>query len=179
MDLRAPFAGVLLLPDKEFLNPNSPVMLPDGQVIAGVGWHTWTQKFEVYDASGALIAECRPTGVFRKTYSVRTPDGRPVVDVRAGGWLPIAGSAITLSSGRQLTVRWKSVWSDRRFEFSSGEELVAQINPATGVFTFHPDSYAFEMLQPVMSPLEAISLAQVVRMMVRARRQQRNAAAST
>ena len=178
MDLRAPFTGVLYLPDKEFLNPESPVMLGDGQVIAGVGWHTWTQKFEVYDAAGGLIAECKPTGVFRKHYFVRTPDGRPVVDVKAGAWLPIGGSKVTLANGRPIKVVWKSLWSDRRFEFYSDEGLVARISPTTGVFTFHPDSYSLEMLHPVMSPVEAIALAQIVRLMVRARRQARNSAST-
>src|SRR4051794_10418471 len=178
MDLRAPFTGVLYLPDKEFLNPNSPVMLADGQVIAGVGWHTWTQRFEVYDPSGGLIAECRPIGFFRKRYTVRTPDGRTVVDVQPGGWRPVNGATITLGSGRPLSVHWKSVWSDRRFEFSTDQGLVARINPTTGVFSFRPDSYAFEAIQPVMSPLEAIGLAQALRMVVRSQRQARNSASA-
>lgn len=178
MDVSAPFTGVLFMPDKEFLNPDSPVMLADGQVIASVRWHTFTQKFEVYDAAGGLIAECRPTGVFRKHYFVRTPDGRPVIDVKAGVWLPIGGAKVTLANGRAIQVHWKSVWSDRRFEFSTDQGVVGRIGPTTGVFTFRPDSYAFEMVQPVMSPMQAIALAQIVRLMVRARRQARNSAST-
>jgi hypothetical protein len=179
MDLRAPFTGVLYMPDKEFLSPNSPVMLPDGQVVAGVGWHTWTQRFEVLDAAGGLVAECRPSGFFRKRYTVRTPDGQTVVDLLPGGWRPINGAAVTLGSGRPLSVRQTSMWSERRFEFFTEQGLVGRIDPTTGVFTFHPDSYAFELSQPVMSALEAISLAQALRLVVRAMRQSRSNSAAT
>lgn len=178
MDLRAPFTGVLHMPDKEFMNPNTPVMLPDGQVIAGVGWHTWTQRFEVLDAGGGLIAECRPTGFFRRRYTVLTPTGQTIVDVLPGGWRPINGAAITLGSGQPLSVRQASIWSDRRFEFSTPQGLVGRINPTTGTFSFRPDSYAFEVFQPVMSALEAISLAQALRLVVRSMRQSRNSASS-
>lgn len=178
MDLRAPFSGVLHMPDKEFLNPNSPVMLPDGRVIATVGWHTWTQRFEIFDATGGLLAECRPTGFFRKRFTVYSPDGRPIVDVLPGGWRPINGAVITLANGGQLGVRQASMWSDRRFEFSTAQGVVARIDPTTGTFTFHPDSYAFELYQPVMSALEAICLAQAIRLVVRSMRQARNSAST-
>lgn len=179
MDLRAPYTGVLYMPDKEFMNPNSPVMLPDGQVVAGVGWHTWTQRFEILDATGGLLAECRPSGFFRKRFTVTAPDGRTIVDVLPGGWRPINGAAITLANGQSLGVQQASMWSDRRFEFSTAQGLVGRINPTTGTFTFHPDSYAFELFQPVMSALEAICLAQAIRLVVRGMRQARNSAAST
>lgn len=171
MDLRTPFVGVLYLPDKEFLNPNTPVMLPDGQVVAGVGWHSFSQRFEIYDAAGGLIAECRPSGFFRRRFTVRTPDGQPVVDVLPGSWRPINGATITLGSGRPLGVHQSSIWSDRRFEFSTDQGVVGRIDPTTGTFSFRPDSYAFELFQPVMSALEAIALAQAIRLVIRNARQ--------
>lgn len=177
MDLRTPFTGVLYMPDKEFGNPNSPVMLSDGQIVAGVGWH-WTQRFEILDPAGGVVAECRPTGFFRRRYPVRTPDGRTVVEVQPGGWRPINGATITLGSGRALGVRQASMFTERRFEFFTDQGMVGRIEPTTGVFSFHPDSYAFELFQPVLSPLEAIALAQALRMVVRAARQARNNASS-
>jgi hypothetical protein len=39
------------------------------------------------------------------------------------------------------------------------------------VFSFHPDSYEFELTVPVLSILEAVSLAQALRAIVRARRE--------
>jgi hypothetical protein len=114
--------------------------------------------------------------VFRRSYTVRTRDGRPVIQWKRGTWRPINGAELTLASGRRLAVRQVSIWSERRFEFYTPEGVVGRINPTTGVFTFHPDSYAFELLQPVLSALEAISLAQVLRIVVRGMRQQRASA---
>jgi hypothetical protein len=178
MDLYAPFAGVLYLPDKEFLNGSTPVMLPDGQAVAGIAWHTWSHRFEVFDAMGGQIAECRPTGFFRRRYTVVTLTGQPVVDVLSGGWRPINGATITLRSGQPLSVRQASIWSDRRFEFYAAQAMIGRINPTTGTFSFRPDSYAFELFQPVMSALEAIGLAQALRLVVRSQRQARNSASS-
>lgn len=50
--------------------------------------------------------------------------------------------------------------------------------PTTGAFTFRPDRYAFQLLLPVMSALEAISRAQALRVAVCTMRQQRAAASS-
>jgi hypothetical protein len=63
------------------------------------------------------------------------------------------------------------MWSDRKFEFHASDGLVGTIMPTTGTFSFRPDSYAFELHQPVMSALEAISLAQALRVAVRGMRQ--------
>ncbi len=176
MDLHARFTGTLYLPDKEFLSSGTPVLLGDGQQVAGIRWRTWTQRFDVLDAYGAIVAQCRPEGVFRRRYLVRTIDGRPVIDLRMGAWRPFNGAELALSSGYRVTVRQVSVWSDRRFEFHGPGGLVGRIQPTTGAFSFRPDSYAFELLQPVMSALEAISLAQALRVAARGMRAQHAAA---
>ena len=46
--------------------------------------------------------------------------------------------------------------------------IVRRRDPTTGQFSVHPDSYALELMMPVMSALEAIALAQVLRLVVRA-----------
>jgi len=178
MNLLAPFAGTLYLPDKEFLGAGSPVLLPDGRPVAGIRWHVWSERFEVLDPSGAVLAECRPRGVFRRRYPVRMPDGRPVVDLRPGSWRPVNGAEVTLAGGRRLRVRQLSMWSNRRFEFSAAEGPVGRITPTTGTFTFRPDSYAFELFVPVLSGLQAVSLAQALRMVVRAMRRRRSSSGS-
>jgi hypothetical protein len=171
MSLFAPFTGTLYLPDKEFLAASTPVLLADGRMIAGVVWHTWTQRFEVTDPSGAIVAECRPQGAFRRRFVVRTSDGRLVLDLRPGAWRPFNGAELTLASGRPLTIRQLSMWSSRKFEFINAEGVVGRILPTTGTFSFRPDSYAFELFRPVMSALEAVSLAQALRLVARAQRQ--------
>lgn len=178
MDLVAPFTGTLYLPDKEFFGTDSTVFLADGQPIATIRWHTWSQRFEVLDGDGNMLAECRPRGVFRRHYTVRTNDGRVLVDLRPGAWRPFNGAELTAASGRSLAVRQVSIWSDRKFEFFVEEELVGRILPTTGTFTFRPDSYAFDLLLPVMSAVEAISLAQALRVVVRGNRQQAASASS-
>jgi hypothetical protein len=175
MDLSAPFAGTLFLPDKEFLNTRSPVLLADGQTAAYIQWHTWTQRFSILDAGGVEVAACHPEGIFRRRYIVRAvPNGRTVVDLKPGAFRPFNAAELTVA-GRPITVRQASIWSDRRFEFFAGERPVGRIQPTTGVFTFRPDSYAFELPAPVMSALEAISLAQTVRTVARGLRQRRQA----
>jgi hypothetical protein len=172
MDLHAPFTGTLYMPDKEFLVAGSPVLLPDGRAVAAIRWHTWSQRFGVLDADGTTLAECRPQGMLRRRYTVLTRDGHPVVDLRPGLWRPFNGAEVTLASGRRLDVHQVSMWSDRTFEFTSGGATVGRITPTTGVFSFRPDSYAFEVVAPVMSALAAISLAQALRVVVRGTRQQ-------
>jgi hypothetical protein len=171
VDLAAAFAGTLFMPDKEFLNSRSPVLLADGQAMAYIQWSTWTQRFSVLDAAGGTVAECRPQGVLRKRFIVRAvPSGRVLVDLKPGAFRPFNGAELTVS-GHPLRVRQASMWSDRRFEFYAGERLVGRIQPTTGVFTLRPDSYAFELPAPMLSGLEAVSLAQVVRTVARGLRQ--------
>lgn len=171
MDLAAAFTGTLFMPDKEFLNSRSPVLLADGQTAAYVQWSTWTQRFSILDASGAMVAECRPQGIFRRRFLVHaTPSGRTLVDLKPGAFRPFNGAELTVS-GHPLRIRQSSMWSDRRFEFYAGERLVGSIQPTTGVFSFRPDSYAFELPVAAMSGLEAISLAQAVRAVARGLRQ--------
>jgi hypothetical protein len=177
VDLAAPFSGTLYMPDKEFLNSRSPVLLADGQTAAYLQWSNWSQRFSVLDARGTVVAECRPRGIFRRRYLVlAVPSGRVVLDLLPGAFRPFNGAELTVA-GHPMRVRQVSMWSDRRFEFYAGERLVGRIQPTTGVFSFRPDSYAFELPSPVMSGLEAISLAQAVRSVARSGR--RSAAASS
>ncbi len=172
MNLDAICTGTLYLPDKAVPSGTSPVMLADGRQIAQVQWHFWTvrSRFEILDPLGSVLAQGGSQGAISRRYPVQTPAGRTLVDIKLGLWRPISGAVITLSNGTVISVKRTSLWSDRNFEFSSGGRPVGRISPTTGVFTFHPDSYAFELSAPVMSALEAIGLAQVLRAVVRASR---------
>jgi len=172
MDILAPFTGTLFMPDKEFLADGSPVLLEDGQSIAAIQWHTFSEKFEVLDATGAMVAVCEPRGFLRRRYPVRMRDGRQVLELTPGSWRTFNGAELLLAGDRRLTVRQLSMWSDRKFEFHSSAGMVGRIMPTTGMFTFRPDSYAFELYLPTMSALEAISLAQALRLVARRARQQ-------
>ncbi|MDI1462134.1 hypothetical protein QEZ54_14265 [Catellatospora sp. KI3] len=172
MSLTAPFTGQLLLPDKAMTSGTSPVLDTGGQAVAHVQWHVWSlhSRFEILDVRGTVLAAGGTQGWTGRQLTVRTPDGRTVVDVKLGLWRPINGAAITLGNGRTLGVRQTSVWSDRNFEFSVGGRPVGRITPTTGPLSFRPDSYSFVLNSPVMTALEAISLAQALRAAVRAMR---------
>src|SRR5262249_50371020 len=163
MNLHADFAGTLSLPDKRFVAPGSPVYLPDGQLIALIAWRSWSGRFSILDPSGNAIASCQTHGTFRRHYTVLTANGSRVLDVLPGALKPFSGMEVTLGGGRRLTVRRSSRWSGRRFELYDGNNrLAGRIEPTTAQFSFHPDSYAFELMLPVMSALEAIALAQTL-----------------
>jgi hypothetical protein len=178
MSLDAPFTGTLYLPDKVITSGTSPVMLADGQTVAQVQWHVWTVRgrFEVLDPAGTVLAEGSAQGLSRRRYAVRRPDGRPLVDLKLGVLRPINGSTVTLASGRLVSVRQPSVWSDRRFEILTNGRPAGRIRPTTGVFSFHRDSYEFELTVPVLSIIEAVGLAQALRAAVRSRRAHASAA---
>jgi hypothetical protein len=168
MDLHAEFVGTIYLPSKRLVAPGSPVYLPEGQLIALLAWRTWSGRFSILDPSGNAIASCRPRGVFRRRYPVLAADGSPLLDVRAGAWRPVGGMEVTLASGRRITVRRSGTWSNRRFEFYDADHrLAGRVDPTTRLLSVHPDSYAVELMMPVMSALEAIALAQAVRWVVR------------
>jgi hypothetical protein len=172
VSLETPFTGTLHLPDKMVPSGTSPVMLADGRTVALIQWHYWTthSRFEVLDPAGTVLAEGAAQGMTRRRFAVRRAGGHPLIDITLGLWRPIKLANITLASGRQVSVRPTSVWSDRKFEILTDGMPAGRIRPTTVLFSFHPDSYEFELTVPVLSILEAVSLAQALRAIVRARR---------
>ncbi len=171
MELEAPFTGTLYMPDKEFLNPVSTVLLSDGQAIAAVRRQTWSRRCDILDMRQRVVAECRVRGVFAPVYTVSRTDGKRLVTLEPRFFRGLSGDIITLAGGKVIGIRRVSAWSQRRYEFSGPEGLIGRILPTTGAFSFRPDSYAFEIGLPVMSALQAIGLAQLIRLVVRAQRQ--------
>ena len=158
------------MPDKRVLADRSPVHLPTGEVVAAIGWHRWwIQRFEVFDPIGAVVASCLSSGFFRRRYLVRTPESRPVLELTPVGFTQTRLQA-TVGTGTPITVTRARRWSDRYYEFHGAAGIVGRVTPSTHGFTFHPDSYVVEMLQPAMSALEVISLAHTVRLVAQSQR---------
>lgn len=174
MSLDAPFTGTLHLPDKMVPSGTSPVMLGDGRTVALIQWHFWSlrSRFEVLDPAGGTLAEGSAQGFMGRRFAVRRAGGHPLIDIRLGLWRPLKGASVTLASGRPVSIRPTSIWSDRNFEIFSNGAPAGRIRPTTTVFSFHPDSYEFELTVPVLSILEAVGLAQALRAIVRSMRAQ-------
>lgn len=174
MNLHAPFLGVLLLPDRATFGRSSAVTLADGQPAAAVRWHTWSgrARFGILDADGrAELARGGKDGVFSRRYTVHTAGGATLLQLELGRWLGVGGRCtVTLPNSRTFTAR-RGNWSRRTFAIvDSAEQPVARIVRTGSAFALRPDSLAVELLQPALSILQAIGLAQCVRSAVEAER---------
>jgi hypothetical protein len=169
-----PFVGVFLLPDKIFPTGTSPVTLTDGTVIALIRWHAWTTRarFEVLDPTGGSeLARGQAEGLARRKYTLYAPSDDALLRVKVS-WLGTPGrTRVTLPDGAELTA--KGSWVFRRFTVTDSDgSLVASIVPTKGWWSVRPDSYAFELARPVLSPVQAIGLVQFIRAAERSQRQQ-------
>jgi hypothetical protein len=177
VDLYQPYTGVLYLPDKPAAQGVSPVLLADGRTVAQLRWHVMSahQAFEVLDPeSGAVAASGRLEHALGRRYAVHGPDGRSVlVEVKLGVLRPFDGATITLAGGTVLGLHGRPTGRD--FDFIQDGAVIAQIRPTTGLFTFHPDSYEFDLPAPVLSIAAAVGLAQALREAAKAiRRHEQN-----
>jgi hypothetical protein len=170
----APFVGVLLLPDKIIPTGTSPVTLADGAPIALIRWRVLTTRarFEVLDPSGRYeLARGQAEGFLRRNYGLYAPaDGDTMLRLRVSLMGPTGRSRVTLPDGRVLTA--KGNWLARKFAVTAPDgSLVARIVPTRSWMSARPDSYGFELAQPLLSPVQAIGLAQFIRAAVKSQRQ--------
>jgi hypothetical protein len=168
----APFAGVLVLPDRAPFGSTSAVTLADGQAVASIRWHNWSARarFEILDpvASGVLASGFR-AGFWGRSYRVVRAGEEPVLDLKLSGWGLSGRSTITLPGGRVLSASGN--WSARKFAVSDeAGAAVAELVTTGSRFSFRPDSLAFELKTPVLSIVQAVGLAQCMRAAVEARR---------
>jgi hypothetical protein len=174
MEPYAPFAGILVLPDKVFPTGTSEVTLGEGPLIALIRWHAFTTRarFEILDARGQTqLAHGRAEGFLRRNYVLYAPSGQTLLSVRVGLFGPSGRSRVTLPDGSVLTA--KGSWLFRRFEVTLADgSPVARAAATTGWWSMRPDSYALELVRPVLSPVQAIGLAQSMRAAERAQRAQ-------
>ncbi len=168
----APFVGVLLLPDRAPFDTISPVTLGDGQPVASIRWHRWTVKarFDILDAvSGAELASGARQGFFGRQFVVTDPRNQPILTLALGFWGVASRCTVTLGNGQQLITQGN--WTSRKFSVLDGAgQPVARILNTSKIFSWRPDSFAFELMAPVLSIVQAVGLVQCLRAAVEAQR---------
>lgn len=171
MNPHSPFTGTLLLPDRQPFGTLAPVTLASGEPVASIRWHRWTARarFDVLDAAGqGVLAEGGREGMFGRRYSVAAPGGSSLIWVEFGFW-GLGRAAVTLPGGVQLTAEGN--WSGRKYAIADGAgSPVAQLASTGTFFSLRQDSFALELVQPVLSIVQAAGLVQVIRAAVEARR---------
>ncbi|GAA5187539.1 hypothetical protein GCM10023322_36130 [Rugosimonospora acidiphila] len=165
-----PFQGVLLMPGRAPFGTVSPVTLPDGLPVAHIRWHNWSMRarFEILDGAGAVeLAHGGRQGMRR--YQVLGPREEPLLHLKLGLFSAARRTTVTLPDGRVLSANGN--WSGRRFAITDQSGLpVARIATTSGVFALRADSFAFELVAPVLSIVQAVGLAQCMRAAVESAR---------
>ncbi len=177
-----PFTGVLVLPDRAPFGSESPVTLDDGQPVAMIKWQrfSWGAKFDILDpVGGGVLASGQRVGGSGRRYQVTGPGGDVLLALKISGWGGVNGkSTVTITGGRVLHT--KGNWSARKFEVTDerGQSVAALLNTSK-FFSMRRDHLAFELRQAVLSPVEAIGLAQCMREAVESQRSTSDAAINT
>jgi hypothetical protein len=178
MDLSAPFTGVIVLPDRAPFGSTSPVSLGDGQPVASIRWHNWSMRarFEILDVTGtATLASGGKASLWGRRYWVVGPREEVLLELKLSPWGPAGRSRITLPGGRVLIA--KGNWTSRAFAVSDQSGVpVARLVSTSALFSWRPDSLAFELQAPVLSIVQAVGLAQCMRAAIEAHRQSSAAA---
>lgn len=170
MSPHSTFTGTLLLPDRAVFGKESAVTLEDGRPIAVIRWQTWSlgARFEVFDPVGnGLLASGGKKGFWGNRYQLTGPTDRPILELKFGFSGPTGRGTVTLADGRVLHTKGR--WTARKFTVTdaAGTQVAHLVNTSR-VFALRSDSLAFELTAPVLTPLEAIGLAQCVRAAVEA-----------
>jgi hypothetical protein len=174
----APFTGVLLLPDRGAFEKVSAVTLSSGEPVASIQWHSWSMslRFDILDPTGtAALAHGYSKGFFGRRFHVDEPRGEPLLKLELGFWGLASRCRVSIPTGQLLTT--KGNWTGRTFSISDDAgRPVARILNTSPVFSWRPDSLAFEIQAPILSAVQAIGLAQCLRA---AAKSQRSAAAAS
>ncbi|MDQ1653223.1 MAG: hypothetical protein QOI35_2423 [Cryptosporangiaceae bacterium] len=170
MNPHSPFTGTLLLPDRQPFGTLAPVTLASGEPVAAIRWHRWTgrARFDVLDAaSQGVLAEGAKEGIFGRRYAVCAPGGgTPLVQMEFGFWGP-GRATVTLADGVQLKATGN--WTGRKYAIADAAgSPVAQLATTGVFFSLRPDSFALELVQPVLSIVQAAGLVQCIRAAVEA-----------
>jgi hypothetical protein len=164
------FTGVLLLPSKSVFGTTAEVTLGDGRPVAVIHRKAWSarHKFEILDAADAtLLATGKETGFWGNRYELLGPRSEPLLDVKFSSWSGPKRATVTLADGRELTSSGN--WSARNFTIAdSTGGRVAGLVTTSSMWSWRPDSLAFEITAPVLTLVQAIGMAQCIRAAVEA-----------
>lgn len=163
MDLDTPFTGTLSVPDKLLPHGESPVELPDGQMVAQIRRDLlkWG-SFGILDAAGQEVAIGRSAGFMRRAYTVARANGEVLLELRLG-WRGTAGtSKVTLPDGGQVTVKGSSFRRRFRIRDGAGTEI-GTIRATFSFLSFGGATYEVELQQPVLSTVQVVGLTQCLR----------------
>ncbi len=166
------FTGVLLLPSMSVFGATAEVTLGDGTPVAVIHRKAWSArpKFEIFDAADTtLLATGKAVGFWGTRYELLGPRSELLLRVKFGSWGGLKRSTVTLADGRELTTNGN--WSARNFTVidSTGAQ-VAGLVTTSSMWSWRPDSLAFEITAPALTLLQAIGLAQCIRTAVEASR---------
>jgi hypothetical protein len=164
------FTGVLLLPSKSIFGTTAEVILGDGTPVAVIHRKAWSArpKFEIFDAADAtLLATGKATGFWGNRYELLGPRSEPLLEIKFSNWSGPKRAAVTLADGRELTTSGN--WSARNFTVadSTGGQ-VAGLVTTSSMWSWRPESLAFEITAPVLTLVQAIGMAQCIRTAVEA-----------
>jgi hypothetical protein len=161
----APFAGVIVLPDRAPFGTTSPVTLGDGQPVASIRWHNWSMRarFEILDEyAAATLASGSTANAWGRRYRVLGPHSEILLELKLGMWGPSGKSRLLLPDGRILTTVGN--WTSRKFSIIDQHGItVARLVTTSPILSVRPDSLAFELATPVLSIVQAIGFAQCMR----------------
>jgi hypothetical protein len=164
------FTGVLLLPSKSVFGSTAEVTLGDGTPVAVIHRKAWSAraKFEIFDAADAmLLAGGQAAGFWGTRYELLGAGSEPLLEVKFNGWGGLKRGTVTLADGRELTTSGN--WSARDFIVSdSTGRRVAGLVTTSSMWSWRPDSMAFEIDAPVLTLVQAIGMAQCIRAAVEA-----------
>jgi hypothetical protein len=174
MDLDAPFTGELSVPDKLLPHGESPVELPDGQLVAQIRQHLmrW-RSFDILDAQGQQVATGTSSGWMRRRYTVTRTNGEQLLQLTLG-WRGTSGtSKVSLHNGAEMTVRGSTFRRSFAIRDTNGAE-VGTIRPVFRIMGFGGNDYRARLHQPVLSLLQVVSLTKCLRKAVKSSQSHRN-----
>jgi hypothetical protein len=164
MQPHAPFTGVLLLPDLPLSKATSTVTCGDGEPVAVLRWRRAARKrFEILDArSGAELAHGGPDRLF-DGFQLHGPDEAPLLQLAPGLFGPAGWGMVTLPDRRRFTARGSRSRTVFSIEDGAGR-LVAQILTGSRAWGMpQSQNLAFELRVPTLSIVQAVGLAQCIR----------------
>ena len=149
-----------------------PVTDRAGRLIASISVHSFKAAFEVLSPDGRLIASASRHGAFSSRWEATDANGAVLASEKVGGF---GGDRVTLADGRELNAGGHWLSRDWELTDSSGAILMASV-PTNSAWSFRPDAWLVNVLDPSIGLLTAIVIVEMHRKIVEA---SRNSSAQT